>query len=1648
MELVGSSAGGSGSVSAGLGTRQSAKKKCINTVYSWNTSYKKPKKSAASNVVDSSAKLLSLEDIGSAGAKPVVFWDSEVGSVSGSVSCLSNVKNMANMVANETSYAESDENNGINKNMLRKTRTQMYMLDNSPNANQMPQIRSRALKKRNFKPVKSFALDIEVLAVPEKTNVDKLMAVKKIFYQVDEFGGALTLSKFPGIIRLSFTSEKSLIKTRELAISEKILVNDDLRKVNRHSDWKVIVKEIPVDLLKSAVDSAFSKFGKIVSIKMQLIGLWQKALVEFESFKVASLVVSKWSVLMGKDSVHVALAVSNKQTWVSRDQHRALLYTLPVGTTAHDLSSLLELYDEKTCFIGCNPNSYVCDRCAIICFGDEVSKLAAIGIIPVFKDVGLHWAGLSLASCTYCKQFSHVTVNCFLGENSGVCGKKVVSDQDRIHLAGIYKKKSAPIAHPVLFGGKTWTQVAGGSPFCVVPPGLAGAGLHSGLVTLSIMTDSPTISHLNNWLAILQCSLELLTDCVSGILILTSDVDSGMIVDTALVSFGTSPPAIPNAVVELSSSSSKVFTAKVGGLETKLIALEASVGSILDKLNILCSGLGLSVPLGMNNCAKQADIICWHKNMNNLVSIVTKTKLRGMVHPWIANKFNGVCVFTSGLDFGHMGSGVAIIMDSSLAKYVCKISEVSGRLLSIRLLFGNKLSVSILGLYASASSVVQFFQASDINSLIAKAVNETSFVILGGNFNKARSHKCASFKKCFDLGLVNSLSRSAFVRSLTWCNSCGVAKTIDYMLVSSSLVNTIMDYGVMGVEDFFDTDHRAVSVSVSLGGLLDVQLLSLRKQTNKDRWKFNVKNASDGKWLEFKNATAVNASMLLDAFVVATKFLDKNNRLNSVGTLPVKSLFLLGSGFDAIRSELAKAKKVYCSSKMIEFKRAEESCIRQAIERRMESFEVDKRCIIRSVLEHSFYKVVLNHLVVDKKLVLELELVKFKVDEIMEGWTRKRAVMPDISDDWVRQFQPLNYVFDNVFSEVMCLIGFNELLTVISNLLDGKAAGLSGISNELINNISINNDKTVAIPINSQIANPSLTISDLPISIAKKGEPHRYLSIFLSSEGLSMPSLAKAYSDIQFFVNLVLRKAILDKQFTYLASAVLLPIISYRTQFSFILIQAESKSAAVLAFVNSVAHVNVSLSNNFLSGVVCIFSGCNLSLGTSLASAFRLWGGTPMSIVLDEPRFLKCVLSLKHYGIAFVEQLHNRHDGSLSGLSTVGMKAGTAVFFENIDSELGVKMSGLVSSMLMELQAIALTLKCVPTFWSMDLFSDSQAALDACKSKSLLAWPDFRNHCWIKRHHIANVIHDKNLDVNWVKVKGHSDVPSNECADSLAGIAVSSFWWLSHRVDKWFLKAGDSAISGNLRYFVRDIFWLVHQVHWEIGSSSRVLVNSLRGDVNWARSVSVWHPDSYMAVGFTSLHSAGFRTYFIKALHHRLPVIMCKHLYDRLYPSVVCLFCGEVEFSDHVFFCSFDAIGCKHLMNTYVAVWEVRSGLSRSSSCISQLLSTCASNCVIGVALCKGFIFNNWYCESVSVFGNPRVVACNMVSFVCEFCAAFRNEIWLVHVKHQTVMEKGRLILRDDSISTSVFGFSMGFSAGLCLFFSGACEEVSVHIGA
>ncbi|KAG9290185.1 hypothetical protein G9A89_022161 [Geosiphon pyriformis] len=490
-----------------------------------------------------------------------------------------------------------------------------------------------------------------------------------------------------------------------------------------------------------------------------------------------------------------------------------------------------------------------------------------------------------------------------------------------------------------------------------------------------------------------------------------------------------------------------------------------------------------------------------------------------------------------------------------------------------------------------------------------------------------------------------------------------------------------------------------------------------------------------------------------------------------------------------------------------------------------------------------------------------------------------------------------------------------------------------------------------------------------------------------------------------------------------------------------------------------------------------------LSLGGSLASSFQFHGGVPMSVVLGESLFCKFLSSFQHYSIVFVDQLYDCNDskrldphspvskwfklfvaffvaphsslsaladvgpldihgsndfvsvcdcfsqvgtdslsvymdGSLKNLGMIGCRARTAAFFENINLGLDISVQDLVSSTLTELQAIALALKCVSAAHSVHLFLDSQAALNACRLEFDLVCLDFYNWCWHK-------------------IKSHSGVLENDYANSFANTVSFSGWYLPLCISEYFLLVDGSVVSGNSRHFVYDVFCV-------ISSGSGFLDGDLHSDVNWLCSSRIWHPNLHMATGFTSRLT--------------LSVAVWKCIYNKCYSSVLCLYCGKVEVSNHVFFYMVDDSACHQILESCMSLWRVLFGLSLPSLGVLQLLSTCALDFPLFSALYKSF-------EAIFIFHDPKVAGVKIANFVQSICLAFRNDIWLVCAKHHIFMEKNSLIPVDSSIFILVSGLVSGFLAGIikllgiakafgvcfgfcksCSFFSGIGNLVSVNI--
>ncbi|KAG9294949.1 hypothetical protein G9A89_017743 [Geosiphon pyriformis] len=454
---------------------------------------------------------------------------------------------------------------------------------------------------------------------------------------------------------------------------------------------------------------------------------------------------------------------------------------------------------------------------------------------------------------------------------------------------------------------------------------------------------------------------------------------------------------------------------------------------------------------GINISAKQENVVHWHFDSGNLISVVTETKLRFSTRSWIADKFDRVRIFSSGLDVNFLGAGMTIIMNNSLIHHVSKVEEVPGHFISVRLLFKGKLLVSVLGLYAGASAGIRFGQASKINFFIAKTVNSSIFVVLSGDFNKDSSRKSASFKFCSDLGLVNLFGGHSLIGASTWSNSRGVEKVIDFIFVSEGLSAVITGHSVASVQDFFNTDYKTVSVSIGLSGFLNACLNSVCKQANKDRWKFRIKDAGidngnlDVMWEIIREVVTSSA----DKVSSVIKLIDAWSKIDVSDAAEVCVMVNNSANIEVILRHLSGVRKKYHKSKYFESRVVRDAFIRKAIDKCIENFCSNKGCMIKSVLEHPFQKVVLDHLIIGDNLILKSGEVKSIVDGIMEDWTRKHVVSNSLPFLWLAQYAPLVYVDDCAFSAVMCNISSDEFFKVFNDLPDGKSAELFGIPNEL-----------------------------------------------------------------------------------------------------------------------------------------------------------------------------------------------------------------------------------------------------------------------------------------------------------------------------------------------------------------------------------------------------------------------------------------------------------------------------------------------------------------------------------------------------------------------------------------------------------------------
>ncbi|KAG9305335.1 hypothetical protein G9A89_007830 [Geosiphon pyriformis] len=331
-----------------------------------------------------------------------------------------------------------------------------------------------------------------------KMSQVKYALVKKLFSRINGFGEVSTFSKFAGIIRVTFISEFSLAQATKKA-----------KVVNA-----VVVKKIPVGTLAKAVCTALFEFGIIKSIKIQLMKLWQKAVVEFDQPDQANLVAVRWSILIGKNVVHVTKSDLDKKIWNIRDYHRILLYILPMGTNAHNIWDFIGSVSGKTCVINCHLVTYAWARCAVVCFKSAKFLNGIMDSTLVLRNVNLYWSHMGFFKCTKYGKIGHMSLGCSVGGDlsSKKSSHRILSDIDKSRLVTIYIKHLVFVACFVVFGEVSWTKIANRSSFFFLP-------VHNDLVNFGSSSEmKPTLlvtEDIEKKFAVLESGFVSLTEQIN-----------------------------------------------------------------------------------------------------------------------------------------------------------------------------------------------------------------------------------------------------------------------------------------------------------------------------------------------------------------------------------------------------------------------------------------------------------------------------------------------------------------------------------------------------------------------------------------------------------------------------------------------------------------------------------------------------------------------------------------------------------------------------------------------------------------------------------------------------------------------------------------------------------------------------------------------------------------------------------------------------------------------------------------------------------------------------------------------------------------------------------------------------------------------------
>ncbi|PKY33574.1 DNase I-like protein [Rhizophagus irregularis] len=335
-------------------------------------------------------------------------------------------------------------------------------------------------------------------------------------------------------------------------------------------------------------------------------------------------------------------------------------------------------------------------------------------------------------------------------------------------------------------------------------------------------------------------------------------------------------------------------------------------------------------------------------------------------------------------------------------------------------------------------------------------------------------------------------SHSTFKNSITFSR-------IDYIWLSENLDNILVNAKIIQ-DDCDNTDHKLLLVKLDRKelfpqpSLLNKTIQSFRikydynKLTNENKEHIKditkaelderIKNFTptciEEKWSIYNHVISVIKKKEIEytEIRIANERADeelKNNiiyrgprispKQKMLNSLEIKGSFYLASyNFNSLlqaayikeAEEMFNIAQINLNTELIKRK---ETKINEAIEKRQQDLEFDKKRMIDNVIEREFKKIYIDRVIAkddeeDDILITEENEIKKVVAKHFQNCAGSTNSFKEIPQDWIEEYQPKEYISPSIYDSILKPISIEELLKTAKMLPRGKATGPSGMTYE------------------------------------------------------------------------------------------------------------------------------------------------------------------------------------------------------------------------------------------------------------------------------------------------------------------------------------------------------------------------------------------------------------------------------------------------------------------------------------------------------------------------------------------------------------------------------------------------------------------------